>query len=258
MVPRNRNSTTNSSDWSNSIFAGQQVISVSHSSDGWAELNVTEGVIEIWRLRKNYTEVQVIITAEVDCINQRKVPFNFVNPAEISFDKPLRRERHLPIQPFLVVNADNEITQTVLQQQQDGDVTGQGDYGSDYINEELYSDTSTHSKRQATASCSRSNYIVNLVELGLPHIVFPQELNISKCSGTCNNRATISALGTNHAKIMAHIYNLEQSSPPVTATLPCCVPTKYEVVHMIMAASDSTATGIQSFNELKATECGCR
>ena len=258
MVPRNKNTTTNSSDWSNSIFAGQQVISVSHSSDGWAELNVTEGAIEIWPLRKDYTEVQVIITAEVDCINQKKVPFNFVNPAEIPFEKPLRRERHLPIQPFLVINADNEITKTVLQQQQEQDVAGQGDYGSDYINEELYSDTSTHSKRQTIASCSRSNYIVDLVELGLPHIVFPRELNISKCSGTCNNRATISTLGTNHAKIMAHIYNLEQSSPPVTATLPCCVPTKYEVVHMIMAAEDSTATGVQSFNELVATECGCR
>lgn len=261
MVPRNGNGTTNSSDWSNSIFAGQQVISVSQGSDGWAELNVTEGAIEIWPLRKNYTEIQVIITAEVDCINQKKVPFNFVNPAEIPLEKPLRRERHLPIQPFLVINADNEITKTVLQQQDEA-ATGQGsddNSGNDYINEELYPDTSTHSKRQVQSSCSRSNYIVDLFELGLPHVVFPRELNISKCSGTCNNRATISRLGTNHAKIMAHIYNMEQSSQaPVTATYPCCVPTKYDIVNLLMAAEDGTATGLQSFHELMATECGCR
>lgn len=259
MVPRNGTGPTNNSDWSNSIFAGQQVISVSHSSDGWIDLNVTEGAIEIWPLRKDYTEVQVIIIAEVDCNEQRKVPFNFVNPAEIPLDKPLRRARHLPIQPFLVINANNEVTQTVLRQQEET-VSGQHDnsYGSDYINSELYSETSTQSKRQASASCSRSNYIVDLVELGLPHIVFPQELNISKCAGTCNNRATISALGTNHAKIMAHIYNMEQASPPVTATYPCCVPTKYDIVHLLMQAEDSTATGVKSFNELMATECGCR
>ena len=38
MVPRDGNDITNRDDWSNSILAGQQVISVSH--DCWLDLSV--------------------------------------------------------------------------------------------------------------------------------------------------------------------------------------------------------------------------
>jgi hypothetical protein len=257
MVPRNGNETTNISD---SILAGQQVISVSHDSDGWAELNVTEGATEIWPLRKNYTEVQVIIIAEVDCIEQKKVPIKLVNPAEIPLDKPLRREHYLPIQPFLVINTDNKITQTLLQQEEAMNKQRTDDNSSsDYIIDELYPATSTHSKRHTSNSCSRSNFTVNLIALGVPHIVWPLEINIFKCSGICN-LATLSKLGTNHAKIMAHVHNQQQLSPQpsVTATYPCCVPTKYNTVYLLIQAEDHTATGVKSFNELIASECGCR
>jgi hypothetical protein len=257
MVPRNGNETTNNSD---SILAGQQVISVSHGSDGWAELNVTEGATEIWPLRKNYTEVQVIIIAEVDCIEQKKVPIKLVNPAEIPLDKPLRREHYLPIQPFLVINTDNKITQTLLQQEEAMNKQRTDDNSSsDYIIDELYPATSTHSKRHTSNSCSRSNFTVNLIALGVPHIVWPLEINIFKCSGICN-LATLSKLGTNHAKIMAHVHNQQQLSPQpsVTATYPCCVPTKYNTVYLLIQAEDHTATGVKSFNELIASECGCR
>ena len=164
MVPRNGNETTNNSD---SILAGQQIISVSHDSDGWAELNVTKGAIDIWPLSKNYDEVQVIIIAEVDCIEQKMVPFKFVNPAEIPLDKPLRREHYLPFQPFLVINADNEMTKNRLRQQQEEAVNGQqtdDTSSSDPINELLqYSETSIRSKRQSIPDiCSRSSYTVNL------------------------------------------------------------------------------------------------
>ena len=129
---------------------------------------------------------------------------------------------------------------------------------SDYIIGELYSETFTQSKRHTPDSCARSNFTVNLHALGLTHVIWPKEINIFKCSGICD-RVTLRKRSTNHAKIMAHIYNLEQLlSQPVTTTYPCCVPTKYELAYLIIQAEDSTATGLRSFNELIATECGCR
>ena len=199
MVPRDGNDITNRGDWSNSILAGQQVISVSHDSDGWAELNVTEGVNEIWPLRKNYAEVQVIIIAEVDCIEQKMVPFKFINPAEIPLDKPLRREHYLPFQPFLIINAD-EMTKKLLQ----------------------HTEMSIRSKRQSTPDiCSRSSYTVNLTAL-VPSIILPQEIDIFECSGTCDFPAIFDTNFTSHANIVALSQHL--SPQPVNATYPCCVP----------------------------------
>ena len=256
MVPRNGNETTNISD---SILAGQQVISVSHDSDGWAELNVTKGVIEIWPLSMNYEEVQVIIIAEVDCIEQKMVPFEFVNPAEIPLDKPLRREHYLPFQPFLVINADNEMKQNLLRQQQEEAVNGQqtdDTSSSAYINELLqYSEMSIRSKRQSTSDiCSRSSYTVNLTALVSPqHIILPQEIDIFKCSGACDLSHTNM---TTHAKIIALANHLFPQ--PVNATYPCCVPTKYDTVILLILSVDNGALLMLGLNEFVATECGCR
>jgi hypothetical protein len=233
MVPRDGNDITNRGDWNNSILAGQQVISVSHDSDGWAELNVTEGVNEIWPLRKNYAEVQVIIIAEVDCIEQKMVPFKFINPAEIPLDKPLRREHYLPFQPFLIINADNEMTKKLLQ----------------------HTEMSIRSKRQSTPDiCSRSSYTVNLTALVSPHhIILPQEIDIFKCSGACDLSHTNM---TTHAKIIALANHLFPQ--PVNATYPCCVPTKYDTVILLILSVDNGALLMLGLNEFVATECGCR
>ena len=232
MVPRDGNDITNLGDWSNSILAGQQVISVSHDSDGWAELNVTEGVNEIWPLRKNYAEVQVIIIAEVDCIEQKMVPFKFINPAEIPLDKPLRREHYLPFQPFLIINADNEMTKKLLQ----------------------HTEMSIRSKRQSTPDiCSRSSYTVNLTAL-LPIIIQPQEIDIFECSGTCDYPDIFGTNTTSHANFVALSQHF--SPQPVNTTSPCCVPTKYDTIEVL--TRDDTGLFILEFSDLVATECGCR
>ena len=261
MVPRlnatQLNITANSTDWSEAVFAGQQVLTVSHGSDGWVELNVTEGAREIWPLIPTHTEVQVIIKAEVNCAGQKKVPLNFVNPAEIPLEQENRRARHLDLQPFLVVFSNNRETQAVLNQEHIA--VGEQDNGT-FINlgDALYPE-----KRSANSDeCSIERYVVDLHELGLTYILAPTALNISKCAGNCNNRNTINRLGTNHAKIMMAIYNAEVNAVPpveeVSATPPCCVPTDYRVVYFLMTPLDGTAAGIKSHNHLVATRCGCR
>lgn len=254
MVPRNSvtNGTINSSDWSEGVLAGQQVVTVSRGSDGWAEINVTEGAERIWPLIHNNTEVQVVIKAEVNCSEQKKVPFNFINPAEISLERQNRRDRHLDIQPFLVIFTDNEETLTLLQEQS---VIGEDDENreNNIPRNVLFPDLSKRSVSSYT-ECSISNYVVDLHALDLNQVVFPRHVNISKCSGSCSHPNTIDRLGSNHAKIMggAHIRRISG------ATRPCCVPTKYETVSLLMQSIDRTADAIISYNHFIATQCGCR
>ena len=120
MIPYNENGTPNTSDLGDGVIARQKVVSVSRGSDGWMELNVTKGVEGILPQMqiKNCTDIQVIIKAEVDCNNQKKVPFFFMNPAEIPLDQVIRRERQMDNQPFLVVFGDNEETKEALRKKQ--------------------------------------------------------------------------------------------------------------------------------------------
>ena len=265
MVPHTN--FTNISEWSDetAIVAGQQVLTVAHDSDGWAELNITAGIQEIWPVLQYYSELQVILKAEVNCVEQRKVPFNFVNPAEIPTEQQNRRERHMDIQPFLVVFASNQKIQAALEQPEEEAATGQASNSTfrDIGDMLTYDDPpSPASKRSADDDgfCSISDYIVDLHALGLTNIIAPIAINISKCSGICNDRNTIINLGTNHAKIMTSIYNRELIESPnsVTATPPCCVPSKYKIVYFLMTTLDGTALGIKGHDELVATECGCR
>lgn len=248
------------------MIAGQQIQTITRDSDGWIELNITEGIQELWPTIKDFSEMQVIIKAEVNCSEQKKVPLNFVNPAEIPLGQEGRRSRLMGIQPFFVIFADNKRIHSGVSQPDDA-ATGQAPDNSSYrsIDEQLiFNHSSQPSKRSASGDdtnlCSISTYIVDLQALGLVNIVAPHTINISKCSGTCNDRSTITRLGTNHAKIMTSIYNRELVQDPdnVTATAPCCVPTKYKIVFFLMTTIDGTAMGIQSHDELAATECGCR
>jgi hypothetical protein len=262
MVPRQNfssNSSVNSTDLSEAVIAGQQVLTVRSGSDGWAEFNITEGTREIWPLIPTYTEVQVIIKAEVNCAEQKKVPLSFVNPAEIPLEQENRRARHMDFQPLFVVFANNRETQAVLNTPEDS-ATGAGNNDSMYrdLGEALFGD---REKRSAGDECSIERYVVNLHDLGLTYILAPMTLNISKCAGNCNNRNTINRLGTNHAKIMTAIYNAEVNTVPsveITATPPCCIPTEYKVVYFLMTPLDGTAAGLKSHNHIVATKCGCR
>ena len=265
MIPYNENGTSNtlSSDMSDGVIASQEVVTVSRGSDGWMELNVTkgvEGILQQMQTEKNCTDIQVVIKAEVDCNNQKKVPFNFINPAEIPLDQVKRRERKLYYQPFLVVFGDNEETKEALRKQNEEEVI-EKEVDCLVIGELVYDCSWKRSvSKRSTSSCQKSNYTLDFHEFGLDVIV-PRYINISKCSGNCGDRRVINTLGTDHAKMMAAIYNQQTLfGEPVTATVPCCVPTKYETVFLLLRVTlDSyTVTGIRSYSKLKAIECGCR
>ena len=173
------------------------------------------------------------------------------DPAEILLEQENLRKRQLDNQPFLVVFGDNEETKEALRKQKD-----------DLGEMQVYDGRSKRSiSTHSNSSCQISSYEVDLHDVGLTNVVIPRYINISKCSGTCNEQHVIKRLGTNHAKIMSTIYNQQMlSGEPVTATVPCCVPIKYETVVQLLMICDvfSIASYFARFNDLKATECGCR
>ena len=149
--------------------------------------------------------------------------------------------------------AGNPRSTTIQQQFSDNEETDS--------EEALQQDEVTYNSpsRRSTSSCQISSYVVDLHELGLTNVIEPRYIDISKCSGNCNERRVINRLGTNHAKIMANNYNQQiHFGEPVTATVPCCVPTKYESVSLRMRSLDGTDIVTKTEKHLKATECGCR
>ena len=259
MIPYNENGTSNTSDLGDGVIARQKVVSVSRGSDGWIELNVTkglEGILPQMQI-KNYTDIQVIIKAEVDCNNQKTVPFYLINPAEIPLDQVIRRERQMDNQPFLVVFGDNEETKEALRKQKEEEVIGPG---VDDRSELVYGGPWKRSvSKRSTSSCQKSDFTLNFHEFGLTTVIYPRSLNIFKCSGTCSNGHYFFGPGALHANIMAASYNqqpLESSGEPVTATF-CCVPTKYEYTYLLLRVGLENIA-IVAHGDLVVQECGCR
>ena len=262
MIPYNENGTSNTSDLGDGVIARQKVVSVSRGSDGWIELNVTKGVEGILPQMqiKNCTDIQVIVKAEVDCNNQKKVPFFLINPAEIPLDQVIRRERQMYNQPFLVVFGDNKETKETLRKQKGEEVIGPG---VDDRSKLVYGGPWKRSvSNHSTSSCQKSDFILDengllnytLDRLGRIILLYPRSNNFFKCSGTCNDGHLFF-----HAMITELFYNqqpLESSGELVTATF-CCVPTEYaSVILLFRIGSDKFA--ILAYRDLVVKECGCR
>lgn len=235
------------------VLAGQQEISVSRESDTWIELNVTEGTGKIWGLLHNYTMVQLVIKAEVNCTHQRKVPINFVNPAEVPLHQLRRRERLLQFQPFLVVTVREEVKMKEITSMVDNtnvmDLTGMD-----------------RKKRSIYGHCTLSNFSIVLHHIGLTNVLNPYQVNIRKCSGHCSHTVLrrYSSLGTNHAKLMASVHLLQTYNPTSTVSTdgfaeePCCVPTEYDSIYFHMYDETDGSFVINRYNNFIATTCGCQ
>ena len=255
MNTRNASGTWNQTQ---EVFAGEEIITITRDSDQWLDLNVTKGITAVWPRVMTSDEVQITIQAEVNCVGQKKVPINFINPAEIPLDQNKRRERHLEFQPFLVVFADHQLTKTQLMKidyvRGEVAVSTEGD-----IFAEAYEE---RQKRTTQSShCSLTNYSVNLHALGLTRILAPVRINIYKCSGSCSHSVLRrhSRLGTNHAKIMASLHFAQSHNQNVTTAIaPCCVPTEYDIVYLFFTSDDGSSSEIRPYNNFKAKKCGCR
>ena len=238
------------------VFSGQHEITVTNGTDQWIEMNLTEGASGIWQLLKNCTRARVFLKAQVDCIHQKKVPFNFVNPAAVPLSQVKRKERLLNFQPFLVLSTRDEAPLTAEEMVNVDD-------GNDSSIFEL-EEAMNREKRSST--CALSDFSVTLQDIA-SNIVYPYQLNIRKCSGYCSHSILrrYSRLGTNHAKIMASMYLRQLSSNRNNDALslsdpakePCCVPKEYASVYVYLNNSIDESAQLARYNNFIATSCAC-
>lgn len=235
------------------VFAGQLEINVANNSDKWIELNVTEGTRTIWELVQNHTKVQVVIKAEVNCTQQKKVPINFVNPAEVPLYQHKRRERLLLLQPFIVVTVRDEVKMKEIPNMDDD-------------NNIMDLTAMNRKKRNIYSHCTLSNFSIIFHNIGLINVLNPYQVNIRKCSGHCSHAVLrrYSSLGTNHAKVMASVHLLQAHNPTSMVTAngpaeePCCVPIEYDSIYIHMFDETDGSFVINRYNNFIATACGCQ
>ena len=256
---------------SRSSYAQLQSINVSSESNGWLELDITTAVSQVWPPTENQTLVEVRLIAEVDCDTNRKVPLNFVNPAEISLERTTRREKHLDYQPLLLVFSDDgHVKEQIAKGQEEIEM------GDETFEVQGAEDIDKRRRRQVSPEndpCRVENFTVNFEDLGLHNIIVPQWANIKRCAGNCSHPALKAAsdpnLATNHAKIMASaqiLYILQRfqdgsSMYTVEPKEPCCVPGEYSPKYLIRqqhTEGTDFAIELKLFPNFVVERCGCR
>ena len=255
-----------------SSSAQLQSINVSSESNGWLELDITSAISGVWPPTENKTVAEVQLIAEVDCETFRKVPLNFINPAEIPLERASRRERHLNLQPLLLVfSDDSHIKEQIAKGEEEidmGDETLEVNGAEDF-------DTRKRRKRQSNEydNCRVENFTVNFAELGVVNIISPERANIKRCLGSCSHsvlkKSSDQGLATNHAKIMASaqlLHTLQKfqntsSMYAVEPKVPCCVPVEYKSMYVIRqqhTTETDFAIELKLFPNFVVEKCGCR
>lgn len=232
------------------IFGGQDNIVVTVDSEGWIELNVTCGLQEIQSLG---TEIEdtfyLTVTISVDCKGDRKVPMTLADPASVPLSQTRRRQRLTNHQPMLLVYLSDEILKTEIQQEAEPPTVG----------ENIDVD---HIEKRATSGCHVEDFLVNFQNIELTYVLAPFEYNAHKCVGSCAHSVLRRQgnLATNHAKIMASAVAFQDYNPQTPfhhqPTDPCCVPTKYESMSLLIFIDNELNYAV--YPTMVVTACGCR
>lgn len=246
-------------------FAGSQHFLITNNSNGWVMVDVTEGLKALWPPRLNST-VEITARVTVNCEDRRKVPINFLNPADVPPAQTQRREKYLVFQPLLVLHLHDEMGLKKGNEVEGGGPELKEGFFADETSNATYSDdiyytNSTHLRRRRRRStgsniCTMLNYSITFADIYVPNILTPSRYNIGMCSGNCsamNMRQYHDVEATNHARIFAAAvhYGIED-----TSLLPCCVPTKYSPAYLMLQHGNDVE--VRLFPEFRVERCGCR
>lgn len=236
-----------------------QSVNISSESDGWLELDVTSALSEVWSPTNDHILVEVRLVSTVDCETFTKVPLKFINPAEIPLDQPLRRERHLDLQPLLVVSSDDSLVKETI---------AKGSEVREVENEKLEMQGIEERRRRSAPShpCRIENFPVTYSDLRLTDFITPNWTNIKRCAGSCSHAVLRNAdsLATNHAKLMASAKIVDEIFPSVTFEVepqnPCCVPVEYSSTYIIerVREGDDFVFEMTLYPNFVVERCGCR
>ena len=244
-----------------SVFAGRHQINVTLESNGWIDLNVTEGIQKLWPPSVENHEIQITLTLRVDCKKNKKVPAAFVDPSAIPLTKAKRRQRHLALQPMLLVYISDKQVKDMIENEGQRSQIPEEEEEID-LSEQL-GETQSEEKRSTTQYCSTEDYTVNFHHLRLYHVLVPYEYNAKRCSGVCSHSLLTRRghLGTNHAKIMASAYAVSKVDASVVfrhqPQNPSCVPTKYSSMTLIVSRGEGNIE-YEVYPAMVVEDCGCR
>ena len=251
-------STITTAHLQNATFTGQQQFDVVSNSSAWQEINITEGLESIWPPSADTPLVEIILRLQVNCDDRKKVPVSFINPAEISLEQMNRRNRYANFQPLMLVFLDNKEVKERLRKEEEqviaDEIAGQE---SDITRLE-----EERAKRTAYLDgCRLENFTINFADLKLDNILSPHSTNVRMCTGSCSHTfiKLNSKTATNHAKMMASSYALHQLNPDEFqgSREPCCVPTKYDPLFLLMQHRDQSIE-LNLYPNFIVKKCGCR
>ena len=223
---------------STSVHAGEMAIQVTASSAGWLELNITEGVRSLWPLHANDTNVEISVIFKSDC--HKKSPVIFEDPSTISLSQTKRRKRLNLLQPIFIVHLSDEMVKQIIRNESTLSGEDYQNYNDDVSHIEGESTTGDRRrKRSLPSACNVTNFQLTFSDLHLNFVLAPHSYNARQCKGSCSHHTLNrnEGLANNHAKLLASASLLAQSKPdmfPVQPEPPCCVPTKYESMTLIL------------------------
>ena len=243
-------------------MATVQRIAVDLNSNSWKEFDITESLQHLWPPVSADHEIEVTLELRVDCKQNKKVPGSFVNPATIPISQKKRRDRHLPLQPLLLVFLSDEAVKRIVKDELRTAVPverPESDYGAE-------NSTTQRVARSAVAAekaCSIEHFSINFHNLQLTNVLYPMAYDAKRCSGSCSHSTLTDNdhLATNHGKLMASAKIVSQLKPdvrfPSPPSDPCCVPTKYRPYALLVQPPEGGAKYVV-YPSMVVEECGCR
>lgn len=241
---------------SQAVFGGQKDLLISANSSGWLELNMTEGLkaIHSQSIYGVSPDLELTVTLTVDCLSNRKVPVSLVDPAAVPLEQGPRRQRLSRLQPMLLAYLSDQVIKEEVWQGEKQELVG----------ENLDTDGGDNrEKRAQDVGCHIDDFTVNFHNIDLFYVLAPYEYNARQCIGSCSHSILRhrGSLATNHAKIMASAVALKRYDPQIpfhhNPTEPCCVPTKYESMSLLVV-DDITEFNYAVYPTMSVSQCGCR
>ena len=246
---------------STGAVATVQTIPVDLASNSWREFDITESLQHLWPPISADHEIEVTLELRVDCKQNKKVPGSFVNPATIPLSQQKRRDRHLPLQPLLLVFLSDEKVKRIVKDELRPSQLEELETGSE--NATVSRAARSVSTTTAEKACSFEDFPINFHSLQLTNVLYPVTYNARRCLGSCSHSALNDNdhLATNHAKLMASAKIVSQLKPDVRFTSPpsdpCCVPTKYRPYALLIQPPEGGAEYVV-YPSMVVDECGCR
>ena len=259
---------TNSSIIPN-VTAAKENISVSRDveENRWLEISMTEGIRSL-NVSKSHEEcflmVKVVFQLAVCTKKYKKVPLMVVDPATIPVEESERRDKHLTVQPMVILYLDEPEVKEQMKQQTQGGHVDEFLIGGDSRENPSKREADPNANTTAPESpCHLENLTISFHAARLYHVILPAAYNARQCVGQC----TLSSLQdgkdyiNNHAQLLASAASVYPSDPQLfekEPKLPCCVPLTYGEAWLMLYDHALGTFSTQSYPNMVATSCGCR